>query len=492
MIDLQLLGGLDVTSPDLSPHARARRRHPLILLALVASAAPQPLSRDRIMAFLWPESDAARASNSLRQVLHSLRRDLGDDVFLPESSGGIQLDPRAVRVDLWAFRDAIARRAFDEAVASRRGPFLDGFQLSGIPEFSRWVEAERARVEQDYLVALDALARDAEEGERLDEAVAWRRRQATGDPFSSRAALGLLKALAAAGDRPGALSYATVYENFLRTHLEVAPDPAVMSYVAALRDESDRRITPSRTQMPAPGPETSPTSSRDSGDALAARPRFVAGSRWMIAAGIALVSFFAISTGYSMIASRTAGDPMIILASGADVTANRDTTNQLVECRGPACPVGRLPQPAYTLQAHVAYTNPATGSRYIGATSDATTRTRAYPCCSLAVFERRFTLPPDVTTASISITVLADNQAIVAINGREFGRQADSLSQDNFAGQPTTFATTFTPDPSGMNRLRVSLWDGGGAGGLNYRAHVTFNRGRRPDSGPGTSPLTVR
>ena len=201
----------------------------------------------------------------------------------------------------------------------------------------------------------------------------------------------------------------------------------------------------------------------------------------MIAAGIAVVSIFGISTGYSMMASRTPGEPMVILASGS-ATADRDTANQLVECRGPVCPTGELPQAAYVVPTHVAYTDPATDTRYIGATSDATTTTRAYPCCSLAVFERRFTLPPDVTTASLSIAVLADNQAIVTINGREFGRQTDSLSQDNFAGQPTTFATTFTPDPSGTNRLRVSLWDGGGAGGLNYRAYVTFNRSRPADS----------
>lgn len=453
----------------------------MVLLALVATAAPQPLSRDRIMAFLWPESDATRASNSLRQALHSLRRDLGDDVFLPETSGGMQLDPRAVRVDLWTFRDAMARKAYDEAVAARRGPFLDGFELSGIPEFSRWVEAERARVEQDHLVALDALARDAEDAGRFDGAVAWRRRQAAGDPYSSRAALGLLKALAASGDRPGALSYATVYENFLRTHLEVAPDPAVMSYVAALRNESEPRTTPSRTELAANDPGIARTTSSDSGDAPAPPLFSAARSRWMIAAGIAVVSIFGISTGYSMMTSRTPGEPVIILASGP-VTADRDTANQLIECRGPVCPDGELPQAAYVVPTHVAYTDPATDTRYIGATSDATTTTRAYPCCSLAVFERRFALPPDVTTASISITVLADNQAIVTINGREFGRQADSLSQDNFAGQPTTFATTFTPDPGGTNRLRISLWDGGGAGGLNYRAHVTFNRGRPADS----------
>ena len=478
MIDLQLLGGLDVNRPDLSPNARARRRHPLVLLALVASAAPQAVSRDRIMAFLWPESDASRASNSLRQALHSLRRDLGDDVFLPETPGGIQLDPQVVRVDLWSFRDAIARREFGAAVEAHRGPFLDGFQISGIPELSRWVDVERARVEREYADALDALARDAEDARRFDEAVGWRRRQAAADPFSSRAALGLLKALVAAGDRPGALSYASTYENFVRAHLEVAPDPAVVSFVAALRNEpatAFTRVTPTRTEVAAGDPVSLPVS-RDSG----AGPRFGA-ARWMVAAGIGIVSLVGISTAYSMMSGQAPAERMMVLGSGSLPAAERDTANQLVECRGPACPRESLPQPAYVVASHVAYTGPADETRFIAPVPDATMRTRAYPCCSVAVFERRFTLPPDVATASISITVLADNQAIVTINGREFGRQSDSLSQDNFAGAPTTFATTFPPDPSGTNRLRVTLWDGGGAGALDYRAHVTFDRGKRAE-----------
>ena len=49
------------------------------------------------------------------------------------------------------------------------------------------------------------------------------------------------------------------------------------------------------------------------------------------------------------------------------------------------------------------------------------------------------------------------------MNGVEFGRQKDSLSSDNFADAPETFSRTFTPDTSGTNRLRVTLWDGGGA-----------------------------
>lgn len=492
-IDLQLLGGLDFLGPAPALSVRARRRHPMMLLALVAAAAPRAISRDRIMAFLWPESDSTRASNSLRQALHSLRRDLDVDLFLPETAGGIQLDHEKVNVDLWVFRDAVAKRAPAEAVAAHRGPFLDGFQIGGPPEFCHWVEAEREQVERAYRAALDTLARQAESAARHDEAVAWRRRLAAADPFSSRVALGLLKALTAAGDRPGAIEHAAVHDRLVRSHLEVEPDPAIAEFVALLR--TPPRGRPALEPAPAPSAPAAEASATEASAALttAVVPRAapdpgVWGSRvplirarWLGAAGVvALIAFGAVG---AMAVYRPAGN-FIMLASGGSPVAGRDTDNRLVACEGPICPGGTLPQDAYIVPAHVAYTRAPTGTHFIApAAEGATLKPPGYACCSTAVFENEFTLPSDAVSATITITLLADNQGIVSINGREFGRQADRNAPWNHGGPPATFATTFPPDPSGVNRLRVTLWDGGGAVGLNYRALVTHDTGGETGGG---------
>lgn len=487
-INLQLLGGLDFVGPDPALTARARRRHPLMLLALVATAAPRAVSRDRIMAFLWPESDSARASNSLRQALHSLRRDLHEDLFLPETSSGLQLDRQKVSVDLWTFREATARRAAAEAVAAYRGPFLEGFQIGGAPEFCRWVEAEREHLERDYRAALDALARQAEDAARHDEAVTWRRRLAAADPFSSRVALGLLKALAAAGDRPGALQHAALHDRLVRSHLEVEPDPAIAEFVTSLRTPPrERPALLAKPAQPTPAVEASETlpTAIVPRPARAARPLEVRGSlaraRWLGAVGaVALIGVGAVS---AMMVYRPAED-FVVLTSGGSPVAGRDAANRLIMCEGPICPGGQLPQDSYVVPTHLEYTNPTTGTRFIApAAEGATVKAPGYACCSTAVFENEFTLPPDAKSATITITLLADNQAIVAINGVEFGRQADRDAPWNYGGAPTTFAATFLPDPSGVNRLRVTVWDGGGATGLNYRALVTHDTRKETESG---------
>jgi hypothetical protein len=172
--------------------------------------------------------------------------------------------------------------------------------------------------------------------------------------------------------------------------------------------------------------------------------------------------------------------PVIVVASGADAgaaAAERDTADMLISCDGPACPAGKLPQAAFVVAKHDAYSAGPSGTHYIAPVRDGTTIAEpGYRCCSRAVFEHKFTLPADAATGTISIDVAADNQAIVTINGAEFGRQTDSLSQRNFDGPHTTFTTSFLPDPSGVNRLRVTLWDGGGVLGLNYRAIVKYDR----------------
>ena len=158
----------------------------------------------------------------------------------------------------------------------------------------------------------------------------------------------------------------------------------------------------------------------------------------------------------------------IVLGSGITTANGRDTANRVLACSGPACPVAGLPQDAFVVPKHPAHTFPIAGTSYIVQVPDGTTiPAPGYACCTTATFENAFTLPSGASSAIISISVHADNDAIVRINGVEFGRGA------NFSGPPETFRTRFTPDPSGTNRLQVVLVDGGGALAVNYKATVT-------------------
>lgn len=234
MYTLRLLGGITLAGPDGPLSGRIAHRKRLALLALTRNRA---LSRDKLVAYFWPESDAERGRHMLSHCVYLLRKQLGEDVFVM-AGDDIRLNPGAVRADVDAFEEAYARRDWKAAAGAYAGPFLDGFFLSDAVEFERWVECERDRLARCYADALEALALGAERNGNAPQAVAWWHRLADHDPLDSRIAVRLMAALVAAGDRAGALRHGRRHAALLRRELELDPDPAVTTFLARLHAAS--------------------------------------------------------------------------------------------------------------------------------------------------------------------------------------------------------------------------------------------------------------
>ena len=129
---LRLFGGISLDGPQGPVGGRAAQRRRLALLALVAAEHPRAISRDKLIGYLGPESDAERARHLLRDSLYVLRGALGDDSLLSRTDE-IRLDPARLSCDLWEFREAVARDDPEAAAARYAGPFLDGVFLDEAP-----------------------------------------------------------------------------------------------------------------------------------------------------------------------------------------------------------------------------------------------------------------------------------------------------------------------------------------------------------------------
>src|SRR5918994_1855979 len=251
MLRLRTLGGLTIED-ETGPLAGAiARKRSLALLALVAMSTEQGMSRDRLLAYLWPESDTDRARNNLKQTLFQLRQELHENVFV-RAPGALRLDPNVISIDACDFQAALGRGNPTTAVTLYRGPFLDGFYLPGLVEFERWVESERASLAQRYAGAVETLADTAAGLGDHHGAADWWRRLAAVDPLSSRYALGLMRALAQAGDRAAALEHARMYQELVEAELETSPDPEVAEYVKQLRGLFGRWTGPATPKAPTP------------------------------------------------------------------------------------------------------------------------------------------------------------------------------------------------------------------------------------------------
>jgi serine/threonine-protein kinase len=242
------------------------------MLALLAVSPGYSLSRDKLMAYLWPERDAEHARLLLNQSVRTIRKALGTQV-LRTAGDELRLDVGVVNCDVVAFEGALAARDPERAISLYRGPFLDGFGLSDAPEFERWEDRERDRLAGGYVRALEALAEAAEARQDFLSAAEWWRARAAHDPYDSRVALRLMQALEASGNRAGALQLASVHHRLLQEDFGVEPPPELQALADRLRHAAATRLGSALGRppvaMPAPStPETAAVPAMDGATAL--------------------------------------------------------------------------------------------------------------------------------------------------------------------------------------------------------------------------------
>jgi DNA-binding SARP family transcriptional activator/TolB-like protein len=235
VLRLRTLGGLYVATETGEPiGGAATQRRTLALLAALAVAGDRGLSRDRLVALLWPEADEERGRHSLTQALYAARRALDmDDLFV--GGGDVRLRRDRCGSDVQELEEALDAQDFERAAALYAGPFADGFYLTGSGEFEQWTTAQRARLEDRMADALGRLAAEAETEGRSRDALGWRKRLAAVRPLDASVTVALMRTLAEAGDRAGAIRHAQLHQTLLREQLGLDPDPVVTSLAARLR-----------------------------------------------------------------------------------------------------------------------------------------------------------------------------------------------------------------------------------------------------------------
>jgi serine/threonine-protein kinase len=301
MFRIRVLGGFALEGTSGAAMAPLPKRRAEAVLAVLAVGGEMGLTRDRVIALLWPESDVGHSRHGLRDALHSIRRAFGPGA-VHTAGDRLRLDPNAIGSDVLAFSQALASGRHAEAVRVYGGPLLDGFHVDGAAEFERWVDRERTRLARQCLEALEHLATAAERREAWNEAVSWWARAVEHDPVNSRLVLRHASALVAMGDRANAIKVAERHVHRLRDELDLDPDREVLAEIERIR----RGAVPTRSAHGhAAWPADSPLTAAGSGSELltlaavtpatsVARSASTRGSRrmaWVV--GIVIVVLFA-------------------------------------------------------------------------------------------------------------------------------------------------------------------------------------------------------
>ena len=190
---LEILGGFAITRDGAKVPLGARK--PRILLGLLAVARRRTMTRQRLAALLWEDSDAEQGRVSLRQALAQIRR-VGGDGWIEAEGEDLRLGPDVV-TDLDAFGEALSRNDPAEAARLYRGPFLDGLD-SAASDLAQAIAEHRARLAS---LATDALSRELERIGDSPDSAAVAHRLLGHDPLNEAAHRRLMQLDAARGMR---------------------------------------------------------------------------------------------------------------------------------------------------------------------------------------------------------------------------------------------------------------------------------------------------
>ncbi len=273
---LKLLGGVALEGESGSLIGPAVQRHRLALLALLATASPRAVSRDKLMAWLWPERDSEPARRLLNQAVHALRQALGAEAIL-SAGDELQLNPGEIHCDLVAFEEALASGAPERAVALYRAPSSTasswatrrsssaGWTASGTvwraATLRRWKGWPKRRNER---------------GTRARRWSGGRPGQPT-TPTTPGSRSASCRRWSGPGTARGHLQHAMLHQQLLREELEIEPGPEVQALVERLRREPaptavHRKEAAQRLTVPPPTAVTLEPTPHDSAPAVLKAP----------------------------------------------------------------------------------------------------------------------------------------------------------------------------------------------------------------------------
>jgi TolB-like protein/Flp pilus assembly protein TadD len=221
-LQLRILGDFEARDgAGRSIDIQARKSRALLGVLALSPSGSAP--RERLASLLWSDSGDAQARSSLRQALAALRKDFNGLAPAPiiVTDDRVAFDLAWVEIDVVAFQRCATLddvEALRRAVNLRRGELLADVNVRD-PAFEEWLAAERRRLNQLALTALEKLwSRESGEA-RIDIA----RRLVALDPLREGSHRALMQALADVGESALALQQYSVCRDLLKAELDVAP-----------------------------------------------------------------------------------------------------------------------------------------------------------------------------------------------------------------------------------------------------------------------------
>jgi predicted ATPase/DNA-binding SARP family transcriptional activator len=202
--------------------------------------------RQKLAGLFWPDWPEQSARTNLRNALSNLRKSIRDTdnpvphLFIEHDQLRFNTNSSAW-VDVLEFNwlttktDVIPLADLEKAAGLQLRPFLDGFSLSGCPEFESWALITQQILQQRLLTTLSHLSRQYELRCELQRAIEVTRRQTILEPFDEPLQRNLLRLLALNGERNLAIEQYEIFRKELRVELGIEPENETIRMVEHIR-----------------------------------------------------------------------------------------------------------------------------------------------------------------------------------------------------------------------------------------------------------------
>jgi len=184
------------------------------------------VTKEQIVAALWPDLSLAKAHSTFHFYLYQVRRLLGGTTAIVYQGGAYRLEFRGYQYDVEDFQRALAKG--EKARGAQRAEYLrqavslyQGDYLEDI--YADWAAGLRATLQREYLRSLEALALHNYEEGRLEQAAAYCRKLLDKDPLREDVHRLLIRVLVQGGDRAGAIRQCDELRTVLREELGTEP-----------------------------------------------------------------------------------------------------------------------------------------------------------------------------------------------------------------------------------------------------------------------------
>ncbi len=241
MIVCRTLGPVSVEVDGAGAPSELMWRKNIALLVYLARSPKRARTRDHLIGLLWGDKPEDDARHSLNQAVGTLRRCAGEG-GLDSDATQVRLSPGVVQLDIDQLEGFVAAGDHRHAAALIQGDFLEGFAIKGGSEFENWLTAERAHWKRR---SVDVLVRCCDEllgTGALAEATRAAQGALERDPHSDAAVRTVMRCVALAGDRAGALQEFQAFAMRLKAEVGTEPDTETRALAERIRHEKTWRL----------------------------------------------------------------------------------------------------------------------------------------------------------------------------------------------------------------------------------------------------------